>query len=219
MLPLRLFRNRGFGAAAATSFLTSAALISAAFLGAQFFQFVQGEGPFATGLSVLPWTGTPVFIAPLAGAVSDRIGRRPVMSVGLFLQGVGLLGLAAVSGVGVSYPTIIIPLVIAGVGVSMALPTTATSVISAVAPSDMGKAAGVSSTLQRFGAVFGIALVSAVFAANGHLGSPASYASGFAPAVATSGVLSLLGSVIALGVPGRAPRAAATVEPGQAIAS
>src|SRR5215472_14181972 len=74
--------------------------------------------------------------------------------------------------------------VIAGVGVSMALPATPTALLSAVAPPDMGKASGVNNTLQRFGGAFGVAMVSAVFAANGHLGSPAAVTAGFRPALA-----------------------------------
>ena len=219
MLPLGLFRSPGFAAAVMSSFLLSAALVSAAFLGVQFFQFAQGDGPFVTGLRVLPWTATPVIVAPLAGLLSDRVGRRPVMVLGLLLQGLGLLWLSAVARVGVAYPALMVPLVVAGVGVSMALPTTATAAVSAVAPRDMGKASGVNGTLQRFGTVFGVSLVSIVFAANGHLGSPASYAAGFAPAMATSGLLSLVGAVTALGTPGRRAAMAAETRPASQLAS
>jgi EmrB/QacA subfamily drug resistance transporter len=212
MLPLRLFGNAGFAAAAGTSFLTSASLISAAFMAAQFFQFVQGASPFETGLAILPWTGTPMIVSPLAGALSDRVGRRPIMALGLTLQGVGLAWLAAVSTVGVEYGRLIVPLVVAGVGVSMALPTTATAIMSAVAPGDMGKAAGVNGTLQRFGAAFGIAVVGAVFAAYGHLGSPDSFDAGFRPALAVSAAFSFIGVISALAVGGRRRATAPSVD-------
>jgi EmrB/QacA subfamily drug resistance transporter len=214
MLPLRLFRNPGFGAAAGTSFLTSAALISAAFMAAQFFQFVQGRSPFETGLSILPWTGTPIVVSPLAGALSDRLGRRPIMALGLTMQGVGLGWLAAASTVGVGYSSLVVPLIVAGVGVSMALPTTATAVMSAVAPGDMGKAAGVNSTLQRFGAAFGIAVVGAVFGTYGYIGTPESFDAGFRPALAVSAAFSLLGAAVALGVAARRPAASSAAAPG-----
>jgi hypothetical protein len=70
--------------------------------------------------------------------------------------------------------------------------------MSAVAPADMGKASGVLNTTQRFGAAFAVAIVSAVFAANGHFGSPASVTSGFRPAFAVAAGLSLLGAMTAL---------------------
>ena len=46
------------------------------FLLAQFFQTVQGYSPFGSGLRILPWTAMPIFVAPIAGALSDRIGGR-----------------------------------------------------------------------------------------------------------------------------------------------
>ena len=55
----------------------------------------------------------------------------------------------------------------------MAIPAVPAAALNAVPPSDVGKASGVQSTLQRFGAVVGVAVVAAVFTAAGHLGSPA----------------------------------------------
>ena len=90
MLPLALFRIRAFSAANASGFLMSGAIFSAAFLTSQYFQLGLGYGPLATGLRLLPWTATPMLIAPLAGAVADRIGTRPLIAVGLALQAAGL---------------------------------------------------------------------------------------------------------------------------------
>jgi len=64
----------------------------------------------------------------------------------------------------------------------------------------MGRASGVNNTLQRFGGVFGVAVVTAVFTATGHLGAPAQVAAGFRPALAVSAGLSVLGAVTALAV-------------------
>src|SRR5207302_6048765 len=89
MLPLRLFRSRGFSAACATAALMTAALTAAAFLVAQYFQSVLGLSPLEAGLRLLPWTATPLIVAPLAGALSDRIGQRPLMVLGMLLQGAG----------------------------------------------------------------------------------------------------------------------------------
>lgn len=205
MLPLRLFRSQSFTAAVLTGFLLNAALIAAAFLASQYFQFALGSSPIETGLRFLPWTGTPIVVAPIAGALSDRIGRRRVMATGMLLQGLGLAWFARVATAGVGYEQLVLPLLVGGVGVSMAIPTSSTAAISAVAPADIGKASGVNSTLQRFGAVFGVAATSAVFAANGHLGTAASFDAGFRPAIALAAAFSILGAITALGV--IAPRA------------
>jgi MFS family permease len=144
-------------------------------------------------------------VAPAAGLLSDRIGPRPVMAAGMLAQGVGLGWFAAVASTGVAYPLLVVPLLVAGIGVSMALPTTPAAALSAAAPADIGKASGATSTLQRFGSAFGIAITTAVFAAYGRLGSPESFAAGFRPALAVAAGLSILGAASALAV-GRRPR-------------
>ena len=85
----------------------------------------------------------------------------------------------------------------------MALPIASTVVVSAVRPHEMGKASGVNSTLQRFGAAFAIALGAAVFAANGHIGTAATFVAGFRPALIVVASLSLAGAVTALGAQSR----------------
>jgi len=203
MLPLRLLRIPAFAAANATGFLMFASITSAAFMMAQYFQLGLGYSPVSTGLRFLPWTLTPLLVAPAAGALADKIGSRPLIVSGLALQGAGLawiaLGATSTSG----YGQLVLPLIIAGIGISMTVPTVPTSALNALPPADIGKASGVQSTLQRFGAVFGVAIVAAVFSANGHLGSPAAVTSGFRPALAAAAGLSVVGALTALGVGAR----------------
>jgi MFS family permease len=180
-----------------------AAIMGAAFLVAQYFQLALGDSPLTTGLRLLPWTATPILIAPAAGALSDRVGPRPIMALGLLLQAAGLGWFALLATGGVGYGNLMLPLIIAGVGISMALPTTPAAALGAVAPAEIGKASGVNSTLQRFGGAFGVAIVTAVFAAHGHLGSPASFAAGFRPALVVAAGLSLLGAATAMLVAAR----------------
>jgi EmrB/QacA subfamily drug resistance transporter len=203
MLPPRLFTSRTFAAANATGFLMVAAITGAAFLVAQFFQLSLGDSPLTTGLRMLPWTATPVFVAPLAGSLSDRLGPKRIMAAGLVLQAAGLGWFALQATDAAGYATLVVPLIVAGVGVSMAIPTTPTAALSAVAPADLGKASGVNSTLQRFGAAFGVAIITAVFTAQGHIGTAASYDAGFRPALAAAAALSLAGALAALAIPAR----------------
>ena len=217
MLPVTLFRSRAFSAANTTGFLMAGAIFSAAFLIAQYLQFVLGYSPLNTGLRLLPWTATPLVVAPLAGRLSDRIGTRPVLVAGMLLQGIGLAWVATVATAGVEYGQLVVPLVVAGVGISMALPVTPTAVLGAVAPGDMGKASGVNSTLQRFGAAFAIAIAAAVFAANGHLGTATSFTAGFRPALAVVAGLSVVGAITALAIGPR--RLAATAAQPQSTAA
>src|SRR6516225_4281851 len=217
MLPPRLLRNPAFAAANATGFLMFASITAAAFLMAQYFQLGLGYSPLATGLRFLPWTLTPLLIAPAAGALADKIGSRPLMATGLALQGAGLVWVALGATTTAGYSGFVLPLIIAGVGISMAVPTVPASALNAVPPADMGKASGVQNTLQRFGAVFGVAIVAAVFSANGHLGSPATLISGFRPALAAAAGLSALGALAALGAGARHRSPSASPEQAPAL--
>ncbi len=200
MLPMRLFRIRAFSAANIAQFLMSGAIFSAAFLTVQYFQLGLGYSPLGTGLRLLPWTATPMLVAPAAGALADRIGGRVLMVTGLAMQAAGLAWVAAIASTGSDYTGFIAPLIIAGVGISMALPTSPATALGAVPRADTGRASGVNNTLQRFGGAFGVAAATAVFSSYGHLGTPASLVSGYRPALAVSAGLSLLGAAAAIAI-------------------
>ncbi|HEX8008134.1 MAG TPA: MFS transporter, partial [Trebonia sp.] len=170
-------------------------------LTSQYFQLGLGYSPLDTGLRLLPWTATPMLVAPAAGALADRIGSRPLMITGLIMQAGGLAWMASLaSATSGGYGRFVLPLIIAGTGISMVLPTVPTAALGAVPAADVGRASGVSNTMQRFGAAFGIAIVTAVFTANGHLGSAASVTAGYRPAMVVSAAISLLGAVAAVAV-------------------
>jgi EmrB/QacA subfamily drug resistance transporter len=215
MLPPRLFTNRGFTAAVVSSLLMLAALMGAVFLTAQYFQTALHYGPLATAVRLLPWTATPLVVAPIAGAIADRVGTRRILITGLTLQAVGLALFADAATLSPSYLRLCLSLLVAGVGVSMALPTAATAAVSAVLPAEIGTASGVANTLQRVGGALGIAVVTSVFAGYGHLGASASFVSGFRPAVAVAALLSLMGAAAALTIPRRKSSRTGTVTPSE----
>ena len=200
MLPLRLFRSRAFAAGNATTFLMTGAIFAAGFLVTQEFQLARGYSPVSAGVRLLPFFATPMLISPIAGAVSDRIGRRPVMATGLFMLTAGLAWAALRGSLSTNWVELDIALLIAGVGVSMALPTVPTAVLNAVAPRELGKASGINYMMQRLGPAVAIAVASAVFAAYGHLGTPASVTGGFKPALAACAGFALLAALSALAI-------------------
>jgi hypothetical protein len=208
MIPLGLFRSVSFSAAVATQFLLAAAIYSAAFLTSQFFQFALGDSPLGTGLRFLPWTATPMVIAPIAGAVFDKIGARPLIVPGLLMQAAGFGWIVYLAARSSGYASYVAPFVIAGVGISMAIPCVSVAGLNAVGPESLGKAAGVMNTMQQFGAVFGIAIATTVFNSHGSLAATATVTSGYRPALAVSAGLSVLGAAAALGIR-RAARAGA----------
>jgi len=86
-------------------------------------------------------------------------------------------------------------------------------VLNAVAPHELGKASGINYMMQRFGAVFAIAVASAVFAAYGHLGTPASVTDGFKPALAACACFALLAAISALAITPQGTGGAADPDP------
>jgi EmrB/QacA subfamily drug resistance transporter len=117
MLPMRLFRSRGFTATNAASVLMFFGMFGSIFLLAQFLQTVQHYSPLSAGLRTLPWTGMPIVVSPLAGVLADRIGGKPVVFVGLVLQATGLAWLAAVSSPTVAYSQLVPAFIVSGIAV------------------------------------------------------------------------------------------------------
>jgi EmrB/QacA subfamily drug resistance transporter len=218
MLPMRFFRSRAFSSGNAGVFFLFASLFGAVFLLPQFLQTGLGHGPLEAALRLGPWTGTLFVVAPIAGALADRIGERPLLVGGLALQGAGMAWIALIAEPGLAYGEMIAPLVVAGIGASMAIPPAASSVMGAVAQEEIGKAAGANSMLRELGGVLGIAILVAVFAGAGSYATPEAFSDGFAPAIAVSAALSLVGAIAALGLPGR-PRATGAARQTQPIAA
>jgi EmrB/QacA subfamily drug resistance transporter len=213
MVPMRLFHSRAFAVGNVTMFLMSGATFAAAFLITQEFQFARGYSPVSTGLRLLPFFGTPMVVSPLAGALSDRIGRRPIMVTGLALQALGFAWVAARGSLRTSWVELVVALLVAGIGISMALPTVPTAVLSSVAEIEMGKASGINYMAQRFGAVFAIAIGSAVFSAHGNLSDPAAVTAGFRPALWSCVLFAALAALTSLAISTRTSRASADTHP------
>jgi EmrB/QacA subfamily drug resistance transporter len=216
MLPMRYFRSRAFSAGNAAIFFTIGALFTGVFFLAQFMQSGLGHGPLGAGLRLLPWTATLFFVAPVAGTLVDRYGERPFMVLGALLQAVGMAWIALVASPGMEYAEMVPALIVAGVGVSMTFPAAQNSVVGAVPPEAIGKAAGTNSTMRELGGVFGIAVSVAVFTGAGSYASPGAFSDGFAAAMGVAAGLSLLAALAGTALPRRAAGAAVPATPAPA---
>jgi EmrB/QacA subfamily drug resistance transporter len=209
MVPMSFFRSRAFSAGNAAIFFTFASLFGTVFFYAQLLQTALGYGPLGAGLRLLPYTATFMTVAPVAGAMADRIGERPLLVGGLTLQAIGMAWLALIATPDLAYSQMLLPFIVAGVGVSMAIPAAQNSVVGSVAIESIGKAAGVNSMMRELGGVFGIALAVAVFAATGGYASAQDFTDGFGPAIGVSAGLALAGALAALALPSRRAATAA----------
>ena len=216
MLPLRFFRSRTFTLANVSSLFMFFGMFGSIFLLAQFFQTVQGYGPLGAGLRVLPWTAMPIFIAPIAGALSDRIGGHKLMGVGLALQAIGLGWIAQVSAPGTPYSEFIVPFAISGMGMALFFAPVANVVLSAVRKEEEGQASGANNAIRELGGVFGVAVLAAVFARVGGYESGQAYVDGMNPALLIGAGVVALGALASFAIPGR--RRAAEGRPVEALA-
>jgi MFS family permease len=211
MVPLPLFRRRGFVTANGVSFFMYAALFGAVFLMSQFLQTALGNSPLEAGLRILPWTATPMLVAPIAGTLADRYGNRPFMALGMALQGIGLGWVAAIARPGMPYLELGVALTIAGIGTSMCFPTVANAVVGSVPQADVGVASGVNSSIRELGGVCGVAVLAAVFTHPGVFGSAQAFTDRFSLALWVAVGLSAAGVLPALLAP-RRPRPAEIAE-------
>ncbi|HEX5448670.1 MAG TPA: MFS transporter, partial [Gaiellaceae bacterium] len=211
MLPMRFFRNRTFALANVSSLFMFFGMFGSIFLLAQFFQTVQGYSPLQAGLRILPWTAMPIFIAPIAGALSDRIGGQKLMGTGLALQAAGLAWMSAVDTPTIAYSSLVIPFVLSGAGMALFFAPVANVVLSSVRPEEEGQASGAQNAIRELGGVFGVAVLASIFAHAGGYGTGASFVDGMRPAVYVGAAVVAAGSLAAFGIKGT-KRAATVVD-------
>ena len=220
MLPMRFFGNRTFTAANLASLFMFFGMFGSIFLLAQFLQTVQGYSPLGAGLRILPWTVMPIFVAPIAGALSDRIGGRPLMVTGLTLQAVGLAWLGAAMTPTVAYPSLVPGFAISGVGMALFFAPVANVVLSAVRPSEEGQASGANNAIREAGGVFGVAVLASVFGRYGGYESGQTFVDGLSPAIYGGAGVVFAGALAALAIPRlRHPRKALDADPVEALIS
>ncbi|MCM3884233.1 DHA2 family efflux MFS transporter permease subunit [Frankia sp. R82] len=208
MLPMSLFRIRGFAAVNATALLFSMGMFGSIFLLAQALQNVYGYSPLEAGIRTLPWTAMPLLIAPIAGPVSDRIGGRPLLLAGLALNAIGLAWMGLVLSDHLAYGALVGPFVISGVGMALFFVPVATVALGVVPQQYQGLASGTNNALRELGGVLGIAVLSSVFAARGGYDTPATIIDGTRPAVLLGAIAVSMALLAAFALPRRGAQSA-----------
>jgi EmrB/QacA subfamily drug resistance transporter len=214
MLPLGLFRGRSFSLVNVASLLMFFGMFGSVFFLIQLFQDVDGLSPLAAGVRALPWTAVPMVAAPIAGALSDRIGGRAIVGAGLLCQSAALAWLAATMGVSAPYSHLIPGLVLGGIGNGLFFAPIANLVLGSVRRDQEGIASGVNNAIREFGGVLGVAVMGAIFAARGGYGPTATlsaqqhFVNGVIPAVYTGAAVLLVASAMIWALPRRAAASA-----------
>jgi EmrB/QacA subfamily drug resistance transporter len=195
MLPMHFFRSRTFALTNVASLFMFFGMFGSIFLLAQFFQTAQHYSPLASGMRILPWTAMPIFVAPIAGALSDRVGGQRLMTLGLTLQAAGLAWIAAVTTPTTPYASLVAPFVLSGAGMALFFAPVANVVLSSVRPEHEGKASGTTNAIRELGGVFGVAVLASVFSQAGGYRTALTFTNGTSTAVYVGAGMVALGAV------------------------
>jgi DHA2 family methylenomycin A resistance protein-like MFS transporter len=163
MLPLRMFRSRGFSAALASGLLANFGLSGLLFVLSLFFQESRGYSSFSAGLAFLPLTLPTAFNPIYTGRLVGRIGPRRPATTGFVLMGVGALLQAPFTGdSALALTATVVGLLAFGFGVSFALPALVAGMASSVPPELAGIGAGALNSARQAGALLGVAVLGVV---------------------------------------------------------
>jgi EmrB/QacA subfamily drug resistance transporter len=210
LVPLRLFRSRSFSVANVASLAFTLGMFGAVFLLAQYLQIVDRYTPLQAGIRTLPWTAAPMIVAPIAGLLAPRVGVRVLLGTGLTLQALGLAWLAIAVGASTPYTDLVPGFILAGIGMGLTFAPSATAVLADMAPDDHATASSTNSTIREIGVALGVAVLVAVFRANGGTLTPAGYNSGLRAAILTGAAVVALGALSTIWLPRTTARAPAT---------
>jgi EmrB/QacA subfamily drug resistance transporter len=213
MVPLALFRERGFTVVNAVSLVMSFGMFGSIFLGAQYLQVVQGYSPLEAGVRSLPWTAVPAVSAPIAGLLSNRIGSRQIVAVAMALQAVGIGWLAVVTRTSTEYHELVIPFVLSGLGMGLYFTPMARLALGYVPSRFEGVASGTSNALRQLGTVLGIAVLGSVFSAYGGYATRETFVAGAQAGMRVGAVILAAGAVLILLAPRAGRQVAPTEEP------
>ena len=161
MLDLSLFRSRVFSAASASALLNYICVYAVLFVLP--FLLIQGRG-LDTRHAGLVLTAQPIvmaIVAPVSGAMSDRIGSRFLATVGMIILAGGLFIIAR--EVSAPLARIAWGLAVVGLGIGLFVSPNNSALMGAAPRNRQGIAAGVLATARNVGMVLGIGIAGAVF--------------------------------------------------------
>ncbi|MCY0935111.1 MFS transporter [Streptomyces sp. H34-S4] len=201
VLPLSLYRIRSFVMCNVVSATMYFGVFGSIFLLSQYLQIAPFRTPLHAGLLTLAWTLMPMFIAPLAGAFTDRIGGGRLMAFGLLLQAVGLAWINLLATANTPYSHLVGAMILGGAGMGFAFAPTASVVLGSVSQDLQGKASGANTTAREIGGALGIAVLSTVFVRNGSTAGAQQFVDGMHPAVWVGAAVVFVGALCALAIP------------------
>jgi EmrB/QacA subfamily drug resistance transporter len=202
MLDLSLFKNSTFSGANVTMLLVALAMFGVFFFNSLYLGQVLGYSPIQTGAAFLPLTVLIVFVAPLAGRFSDKIGSRWLMGSGLVLLSASLLSFSTL-GVDSTFWDIVPGLILGGFGMSLAMTPTTAAAMGSVPVDKAGVGSAVLNSMRQVGGSLGIALMGAIVASSvsvlpGNPEYPDQFVQGYHNALHVAAAIAIVGAVVAV---------------------
>jgi EmrB/QacA subfamily drug resistance transporter len=162
LMELGLFKNRTYTVTNLVALLMSFGMMGIFFLLPVFLQAILGYSAIKAGLVMTPLAAVVIVAAPTSGALSDRIGPKWLMFTGMLVTALGFYLTRRVMVTDGSWPSLVAPFVVTGLGIGMVMPPMTSAVMGSVGPEKAGQASGVISSFRQIGSVLGIAVMGAV---------------------------------------------------------
>jgi EmrB/QacA subfamily drug resistance transporter len=197
MLDLSLFRSGTFAGANVVLLLVALAMFGVFFFLSLYMQNILGYSPVRAGAAFLPMTLLIIAVAPLAGRISDRLGSRWLLALGMTLLAIQLFYFSRL-GVHESYARLVPGMLLGGVGMASVMSPATAAALSAVPVDRAGVGSAVVNTSRQVGGSIGIALMGAIMAHEiGGRQTAAAFVHGLSVALVVAACIALAGAVAA----------------------
>jgi EmrB/QacA subfamily drug resistance transporter len=162
LVPFALFRDRNYTVTNWISGVLAIGMMGIFLPLTIYFQSVLGFSALKAGLAMAPASLVSLFVAPVAGRMTDKIGGKYILMSGLILFAVGMGWIALIAKPGLNWPAFLAPLIVAGLGLGCIFAPLVTTAMRNIPPQLAGAASGVLNTVRQVGLVIGTAAVGAL---------------------------------------------------------
>jgi EmrB/QacA subfamily drug resistance transporter len=162
LVPFAVFRDRNYSVVNWVSGVLAIGMMGIFLPLTIYLQSVLGFSALKAGLVIAPASVVSMFVAPVAGRSTDKIGGKFILMSGLTLFGVGIGWLALIAHPNSSWPVFMAPLIVAGLGMGCIFAPMVTVAMRNIQPQLAGAASGVLNTVRQVGLVIGTAAVGAL---------------------------------------------------------
>jgi EmrB/QacA subfamily drug resistance transporter len=161
LIDVRLLARRGFATASATNLVLGSALFGVALLLPLYFQIIRGRSPLDTGLLLIPQGLGAAFAISLAGSLTDKLGARRVVPVGVLLALAGTAGYTQITAHS-SYVYLAGALFLIGAGLGATITPSMAAAYQDLQHAEIARATSALNVIQRIAGSVGTALLAVV---------------------------------------------------------